>query len=87
VKKQQYYITPTTCCLVVLLSFFGRSGEAVGLSAISFSAPSSPPQKKDAAPIPNAEGLQVISCVPWTKLLTTHSSWLTAFLTIFNFFI
>ena len=32
------------------LSFFGRSGEAVGLSAISFSAA----LQKDAAPIPNA---------------------------------
>ena len=33
---------------------FGRSGYAVGLSAISFSAA----LQKDAAPIPNAEGLQ-----------------------------
>ena len=35
------------------LSFIGRSGEAVGLSAISFSAA----LQKDAAPIPNALGL------------------------------
>ena len=36
------------CCL---LTFSGRSGSAVGLSAISFSAA----LQKDAAPIPNAE--------------------------------
>ncbi|MBO5854194.1 MAG: hypothetical protein J6Q61_05610, partial [Bacteroidales bacterium] len=35
-----------------LNSFLGRSGEAVGLSAISFSAT----LQKDAAPIPNALG-------------------------------
>ena len=34
--------------------FFGRSGKAVGLSAISFSAV----LQKDAAPIPNAVGVE-----------------------------
>jgi hypothetical protein len=47
VKKHITTSPPTTCCLVVF--FFGRSGSAVGLSAISFSAS----LQKDAAPIPN----------------------------------
>ena len=44
----QQLVVLLTCCLVVF--FFGRSGSAVGLSAISFSAS----LQKDAAPIPNA---------------------------------
>ena len=35
---------------LLIVHYFGRSGEAVGLSAISFSAT----LQKDAAPIPNA---------------------------------
>ena len=44
----QQLVVLLTCCLVVFS--FGRSGSAVGLSAISFSAS----LQKDAAPIPNA---------------------------------
>ena len=49
--------------------------QAVGLSAISFSASPSSSRKKDAAPIPHAKGLRVMSCELRTRLLTTHSSW------------
>ena len=66
-KKPHYYITPTTCCLVVF--FFGRSGSAVGLSAISFSAS----LQKDAAPIPNALGDISISSGDATEVTSLHS--------------
>ncbi|MBO5810477.1 MAG: hypothetical protein J6R32_06575 [Bacteroidales bacterium] len=46
----QQLVVLLTCCLVVFS--FGRSGEAVGLSAISLL----PMLAKDAAPIPNALG-------------------------------
>ena len=55
--KQGIYRTPLKSLVIsllsldfCLLSFLGRSGSAVGLSAISFSAP----LQKDAASIPNA---------------------------------
>ena len=73
-KRKDFFLTLTltltlTRSLVDLLSyylyFFGRSGCAVGLSALSLLAPPLPnpvpvPQKKlakDAAPIPKAERL------------------------------
>ena len=56
-----------------LLNFLGVPLR-VGLSALSFSAA----LQKDAAPIPNALGLRVMSRELWAKLLTTHSSQLMA---------
>ena len=63
----QQLVVLLTCCLVVF--FFGRSGSAVGLSAISFSAS----LQKDAAPIPNALGDISISSGDATEVTSLHS--------------